>query len=113
MDLDGEIRAFCAGLASIELGHGELLQIGPPLIHIPGGPIGQKPRRVDLQSHLCDHFLHELEAADRAAESLALLGEGERVIETGLRQAERTGGEENARLPIAAVQHDPSAARVR
>ena len=109
MHLDGEIGAFGAGLAGIELGHRELFDIGPALIHVPSGAVGQKPRRIDLQSHLRDHLLHQLQTANRRSECLSLLGESERMIEAGLRQSQRARRQEHARLLIATVKDVPPA----
>lgn len=107
MHLDGEIGALGSDLAGVKLGHRELLKIGPALINIPRSAIRQEPRSVDLQRHLCNHLLNKLKPADRSAESLSFFRKDEGVIEAGLREAERTGGQKYPRLLIAAVEHEP------
>src|SRR5262249_33742741 len=105
MHLNREIGALAAGLAGVILRHRQFLEIVAALIDAPCRAIGEEPRRIDLKRDVGDHLLNELKPAERAAKGLALLGPLDGVIERGLREAKRTGGEEQPRGLVALVQN--------
>ena len=64
----------------------------PGVLEEAGAP-DEHPRGVGLHHHVGDHRLHELEAGDRPAELLALLGVAHRGVDAALADADAAGGD--------------------
>src|SRR5215207_9077175 len=74
-----------------DLAHGVLAVCEPP-----GGRVDELPRGLDIRRHLGELVPGHLEAADRAAERLALHRVAERAVERLLRRRYAAGGADHA-----------------
>ena len=80
MHLERRVGAFDRGLGRVQLGHRRLGGVRlSAVLEVPGAP-HQHPRRVGLHGDVGEHLLDELEARDRTAELLTLLG----VLDRGI-----------------------------
>src|SRR5436305_1826888 len=61
MHLDRLVGAFGAGFGREILRHRQLFEVVAALVDAPGGSISDEPRAVDLERHVGDHFLDELQ----------------------------------------------------
>ncbi len=75
-----------------------MLRGQPALVLHPAEMIGKQRRLVELEQHVHQLFLGQLEAGDRLAELLARLGVVERALVAGSRGADRTPEDAVARL---------------
>ena len=76
---------------------------------LTGSAIGEQAGAIDLDRHLGDHFLDELQFAKAAAESLSFFCVSNGMVKARLSKSEGTGRQEQARGLIALMQ-DPAAA---
>ena len=66
---------------------------GSPAVAPPGRVEVERAAGLDLGGHVGEQERQALEVDDRPAELLALLGVGDGVVERGLGQADRAGGD--------------------
>ena len=81
------------GLGGVELGHRGLERVRPALVLEEARAPHEHARGVRLQHHVGDHRLDQLEARDRPAELLALLGVLDRLLHAALADAHAAGGD--------------------
>ena len=79
--------------AGAELGHRRGAARVGALVEQPGGVVGQEARLLDENLEVGEAVLHSLEAADGAAELLALLGVGDAHVDGRAGGAEGVGGD--------------------
>src|SRR5439155_2546581 len=85
--LDGSVRALDGRLGRVQLGHRGLERVRAPAVLEPARPPYEHARGLRLQHHVGDHRLDQLEARDRAAELLTLLGVVDRLLHAALADA--------------------------
>src|SRR5687767_3762257 len=77
----------------------------PPRVASPRDLVDIGPRRIQRDIHVSDLGLHQLEAADRLAELLALADIGQDDVEARLHDPDLDSGEHRALVIEAAHQH--------
>ena len=95
MKLEACIDDPLCGLRRVQLRHG-CLASDARRAHVlrPGGPIDEKSRRIDIDRHIGDMSLDELQIGERGAEELTVRGmsAGERERVTGKSECCRPDG---------------------
>src|SRR5678816_2948684 len=95
-------------LADVELGHGGFEVVAATARLLPRSLVEQRPRRLELDVHVDELGLHELELADLLAVLLALVGVPDGCLEQAPHRAHGAGQDAPA-LPRHGVreQHLP------
>ena len=83
-------------LGGVQLGHGRRLAEGPAVVLEPRRLVGEVAGVLDGDGEVGEGEGDGLEASDRAAEGVALLGVGDGVVEAGLGQPDGQGGDGDA-----------------
>jgi hypothetical protein len=96
VDLDAALGAEDGGLAGVELGLRGEARDAAPAVHRLGGGVGEALGGGDGGGHLGERELDRLEAGDRLAELVALLGVGASRVEGALGGAETERGDRDA-----------------
>ena len=97
MDLDGPVDHALGVLGRDEFRQRRLAgDAGRAAVLGPGGAVDEEGGGIDLGRALGDGRLRELEVAERAAEELAAIGMGQRLVQGPPCEAERRGADRRA-----------------
>ncbi len=114
VQLHGRVDDPLCRLGRVELGHRRLARdpLGAGVLR-PRGAIDEERRGVDVERHVRELSLHELELGERCAEELAVGGASERLVERPAGKAERRGADGGAEHVERRHRHLEAARRAR